>query len=172
MLSHGLAVEAEFVGYCRHTPPLLLQSAYVHKILQVEHWAPWSAQRFHTWGLFDRHYWGIFNRRFWGILDLALTDFISGRPFFHLSTPLPPPPSPRLASLRTFDKSNTLIKCPASCGPTRRPSSRPLPTPPASPSSRSSAMANFPPAPSRPVSASSRPTSPSTSPSCAAARSW
>src|ERR1035437_1095416 len=69
MLSHGLAVEVEFVGDRRQTPPLLLQIAYVHKILQVEHWAPWSAQRFHTWGFFDRRYWGIFNRRFWGILD-------------------------------------------------------------------------------------------------------
>src|ERR1019366_10495074 len=66
---HGLAGEAErFVGDGRHTPPLLFQIAYVHKILQVEHWAPWSAQRFHTWGFFDRRYWGIFNRRFWGIL--------------------------------------------------------------------------------------------------------
>jgi hypothetical protein len=69
MLAHGLAVEAEFVGDGRHTPSLLLQVAYVHKILQVEHWAPWSAQRFHTWGFFDRRYRGIFNRRFWGILD-------------------------------------------------------------------------------------------------------
>jgi hypothetical protein len=91
MFAHGLVVEVEFIGNPRHTPPLLLQIAYVHKILQVEHWAPWSAQRFHTWGLFDRHYWGIFNRRFWGILDLALTDFISGRPFFHLSTLSLPP---------------------------------------------------------------------------------
>src|ERR1019366_5346166 len=60
MLSHGLAVEVEFVGDRRQTPPLLLQIAYVHKILQVEHWAPWSAQRFHTWGFFDRRYWGSF----------------------------------------------------------------------------------------------------------------
>src|SRR5260370_41863209 len=69
MLAHGLAVEVEVAGDRRHTPPLLLQVAYVHKILQVEHWAPWSAQRFHTWGFFDRRYWGIFNRRSWGILD-------------------------------------------------------------------------------------------------------
>ena len=69
MLAHGLAVEVELLGDGRHTPPLLLQIAYVHKILQVEHGAPWSAQRFHTWGFFDRRYWGIFNRRYWGILD-------------------------------------------------------------------------------------------------------
>src|SRR3954462_11462693 len=68
MLAHGLAVEVEFGGYRRHTPPVLLQVAYVHKILQVEHWAPWSAQRFHTWGFFDRRYWGIFN---WGLLPGA-----------------------------------------------------------------------------------------------------
>src|ERR1017187_8448875 len=81
------------------------------------------------------------------------------------------PPHPP-ASLRTFDKSNTLMSCPATYGPTRRPSSRRLPIPPASPSPNPSATANSPPAPCRPVSASSRPTSPSTSPSCAAARSW
>ena len=40
VLAHGLAVELEFAGDRRHTPPPLFQIAYVHKILQVEHWAP------------------------------------------------------------------------------------------------------------------------------------
>src|SRR5439155_15728364 len=70
VLAHGLAVELEFAGDRRHTPPPLFQIAYVHKILQVEHWAPWSGPNVsHTWGFLDRRYWGIFNRHFWGILD-------------------------------------------------------------------------------------------------------
>ena len=57
MLSHGLAVEMQFGGDGRHTPPLLFQIAYVHKTLQVEHWAPDSPNVFQTWGFFGRRYW-------------------------------------------------------------------------------------------------------------------
>src|SRR5205085_1839394 len=73
MLAHGLAVEVEFIGNGRHTPSLLLQIAYVHKILQVEHWAPWSAQRFHTWGFFRPALLGNFQPALLGNFRPALT---------------------------------------------------------------------------------------------------
>src|SRR5205085_7024915 len=73
MLAHGLAVEVEFIGNGRHTPSLLLQIAYVHKILQVEHWAPWSAQRFHTWGFFRPALLGNFQPAHLGNFRPALT---------------------------------------------------------------------------------------------------
>src|SRR5580692_4089774 len=62
MLAHGLAVEVELRGYRRHTPPLLFQIAYVHKILQVEHWAPWSGPTFSHLGIFQAAKWGILDR--------------------------------------------------------------------------------------------------------------
>src|SRR5260370_37973913 len=73
MLTHGLAVEVEFVGDRRHTPPLLLQIAYVHEILQVEHWAPCSGPTFSHLGIFRPALLGNFQPALLGNFRPALT---------------------------------------------------------------------------------------------------
>ena len=70
MFADGLTVELELRGDCRHTPPVLLQIAYVHEILQVDQWDPLVRPNvFHFREFLNRRYRGIFNRRFWEILD-------------------------------------------------------------------------------------------------------
>src|SRR5450759_1236686 len=73
MLAHGLAVEVKFVGNRRHTPPLLLPIAYVHEILQVEHWAPWSGPTFSHLGIFRPALLGNFQSALLGNFRPALT---------------------------------------------------------------------------------------------------